>query len=40
MAIGRTVKYISYLDDEITKSMTIKEQVFVYVCVCACVEEG
>ena len=33
MAIGRTVKYISYLDDEITKSMTIQEQVL----VCACV---
>jgi hypothetical protein len=37
MAIGRTVKYISYLDDEITKSMTTKEEVFVYVCVRACV---
>ena len=36
MAIGRTVKYISYLDDEITKSMTFKEEVFVYVCVHAC----
>jgi hypothetical protein len=34
MAIGRTLTYISYLDDEITKSMTTKEEVLVCVCVC------
>jgi hypothetical protein len=35
MASGRTVKYLSYLDDEITKSLTIKEEVCVCVRACA-----
>jgi hypothetical protein len=32
VASGRALKYIGCLDDEITKSVTIKEEVFVCVC--------